>query len=164
VALSTFLSSVTASQPLVAQLLPSNLLDRAGTNDPTFVAAVLEWEARTGSESVQLPFATEQKCWDEPLLNGQQMFVLSAARDQVSKARLIAAAAPHSGAFLHARPCLSLGTRLDDSSLRIAVALRLGAPICAPHACICGGIVDSTGTHGLSCRKICRPIIETQRR
>jgi hypothetical protein len=153
VALSAFLSSVTASQPLVAQFLPSNLLDRAGTNDPTFVAAVLEWEARTGSESVQLPFATEQKCWDEPLLNGQQMFVLSAARDQVSKARLIAAAAPHSGAFLHARPCSSLGTRLDDSSLRIAVALRLGAPICAPHACICGGIVDSTGTHGLSCRK-----------
>jgi hypothetical protein len=82
------------------------------------------------------------------------MFVLSAARDQVGKARLIAAAAPHSGAFLHARPCSSLiGMRLDDSSLRIAVALRLGAPICAPHACICGGIVDSTGTHGLSCRK-----------
>jgi hypothetical protein len=66
VALSAFLSSVTASQPLVAQLLPLNLLDRAGTNDPTFVAAVLVWEARTGSESVQLPFATEQKCWDEP--------------------------------------------------------------------------------------------------
>jgi len=79
--------------------------------------------------------------------------VLSAAPDQAGKARLIAAAAPHSGAFLHARPCSMLGTRLDDSSLRIAVALRLGAPVCSPHTCVCGAAVDSTGRHGLSCRK-----------
>ena len=50
-------------------------------------------------------------------------------------------------------PCSSVGTRLDDSSLRIAVALRLGAPICAPHICVCKAEVDAFGTHGLSCRK-----------
>ena len=44
-------------------------------------------------------------------------------------------------------------TRLDDASLRIAVALRLGTPICAPHKCICGVDVDKSGVHGLSCRK-----------
>jgi hypothetical protein len=153
IALPAFLSSVTASQSLVAQLLPHRLRDMAGTSDPVFTAAVMEWQTRTGSASVQPPFATEQKNWDEPLVSVQEMMVLSAAPDQVSKARLIAASAPHSGAFLHARPCSSLGTRLDNSSLRIAVALRLGAPICAPHVCICGDMVDSTGTHGLSCRK-----------
>jgi len=79
--------------------------------------------------------------------------VLSAAHDQAGKARLIAAAAPHSGAFLHARPCSSLGTRLDNSSLRIVVALRLGATVCLPHVCICGADVDSSGRHGLSCRR-----------
>jgi hypothetical protein len=47
----------------------------------------------------------------------------------------------------------SVGTRLDDSSLRIAIALRLGASVCIPHQCLCGANVDSTGIHGLSCRK-----------
>jgi hypothetical protein len=46
-----------------------------------------------------------------------------------------------------------VGTRLDDTAMRIAVALRLGAPVCIPHRCICGATVDSTGIHGLSCRK-----------
>ena len=36
---------------------------------------------------------------------------------------------------------------------RVAVALRLGAPVCTPHTCICGASVDATGIHGLSCRK-----------
>jgi len=46
-----------------------------------------------------------------------------------------------------------VGTRLDDTSLRIAVSLRLGATICAPHTCVCGQQVDSSGVHGLACRK-----------
>ena len=47
----------------------------------------------------------------------------------------------------------SVGTRLDNSSMCIAVSLRLGAPLCTPHVCICGAAVDSSGVHGLSCRK-----------
>ena len=77
----------------------------------------------------------------------------SAAHDQAGKARLIAADAPRSGAFLNARPCSSLGTRLDNAALRIVVALRLGAPVCLPHVCVCGMAVDSSGRHGLSGRK-----------
>jgi len=40
-----------------------------------------------------------------------------------------------------------------DTWLRIAVSLRQGAPMCAPHTCICGVQVDSPGVHGLACRK-----------
>ena len=29
---------------------------------------------------------------------------------------------------------------------------RLGSDICAPHTCICGQQVESSGTHGLTCR------------
>jgi len=47
----------------------------------------------------------------------------------------------------------SVGTCLDNSSMRIAVSLRLGAPLCTPHDCICGMAVDSNGAHCLSCRK-----------
>ena len=79
--------------------------------------------------------------------------VISAAQTQAGRARLIAAAAPHSGDFLHAIPCSAVGTRLDDTSLRIAVSLRLGATMCAPHTCVCGVEVDCFGIHGLACRK-----------
>ena len=41
----------------------------------------------------------------------------------------------------------------NSFTLRIAIALRLGAPVCAPHECICGELTDELGAHGLSCRK-----------
>ena len=74
-------------------------------------------------------------------------------KTQVGRARLIAAAAPHSDDFLHAIPCSAVGTRLDNTSFRIAVSLRLGATMCAPHTCVCGAEVDCFGIHGLACRK-----------
>ena len=79
--------------------------------------------------------------------------MLSTAQNQVGRARLIVVAAPHSGDFLHVIPCSSVGTRLDDTSLRVAVSLRLDDTICAPHTCVCGQQVDCSGTHGLACRK-----------
>ena len=79
--------------------------------------------------------------------------LLSAAPSQTAKGRLLAATAAYSGVFLNAHPCSSLGTRLDDCTLRIAVSLRLGTPICAPHDCICGASVDSFGSHVRSCHK-----------
>jgi hypothetical protein len=152
-ALPAFLSSVSGANILITQLLPQHLHTVSGTNDPSFIVALNDWHTRADTLPVQPPYPTMQKMWDNPLVKVQEMKVLSAAPDQASKARLIAAAAPHSGAFLSVRPCSSLGTRLDNSSLRIAVALRLGAPVCLPHTCICGAAVDSTGRHGLSCRR-----------
>ena len=70
-----------------------------------------------------------------------------------SQTNLIAAAAPHSGDFLHAIPRSAIGTRLDDTFFRIAVSLRLGATMCAPHTCVCGAQVDCSSIHGLACRK-----------
>ena len=53
--------------------------------------------------------------------------LLDEGSDDVSRARLLAAATKESGAWLHALPVASLGLRMDDDSLRIAVGLRLGA-------------------------------------
>jgi hypothetical protein len=86
-------------------------------------------------------------------VNAQVAIVQSTASDQSGKARQTATAAPHSGTFLHARLCSLLGTRLDNVSLRVAIALRLGAPVCLPHVCVRSASVDSTGRHGLSFRK-----------
>ena len=154
VALPAFLSSVVGSAPLVLQVLPERLHASVGTDDALFVTAVTEWQARCASPSLEPPInATTQKAWDVPLVNASVQRLMSAAPTQAGLARLLAAASPHAGAFLQAVPCSSVGTRLDDTSLRIAIALRLGAPVCVPHTCVCGEAVDTSGTHGLSCRQ-----------
>ena len=46
----------------------------------------------------------------------------------------------------------SLGLRMDNNVIQVAVKLRLSLPLCEPHYCQrCGIEVDSLGTHGLSC-------------
>ena len=102
---------------------------------------------------VSPPYNACQKSWDSPLVAADSATLLTTAPNQVAIARLTAVSAPHAGAFLHVIPIAACGTRLDDQSLRIAIALRLGAPVCAEHRCICGSVVDASGTHGLSCRK-----------
>ena len=46
----------------------------------------------------------------------------------------------------------SIDTLLDPDTLCTAIALRVGANICAPHRCHCGSDVDERGLHGLSCQ------------
>jgi hypothetical protein len=97
--------------------------------------------------------ANQQKQWSQPLQIMAADIVMAAATNPTSRARLIAATAPGSGAFLQTVPMASVGTQLDNCAVRIAVAMRLGATVWVPHPCICGVMVDSTGVHGLSCRK-----------
>jgi hypothetical protein len=92
-----------------------------------------------------------QKEWDTPVIKIQESEVLLSVPNQAGKARLLAAAAPHSGAFLHVRLPSSIGAILDSTTLRIAVALRLSAPVCSSHICGCGFTVDATCS--LSCSK-----------
>ena len=54
------------------------------------------------------------------------------------------------GAWLNCIPCPSTDTMLDNNSLRIGVALRIG--LFAQHRCRCGATVDPHGLHPLSCR------------
>ena len=91
-----------------------------------------------------------QKDWDSIRLQQQQTSLLAAA-DQVSRSRLLAAACPESGQWLHAFPTPALGTHLDADAFRIAIAHRVGAEICQPHRCRCGAQVDRLGLHPLSC-------------
>ena len=152
-ALPAFLSSVNGAADLILQLLPTRLHAVSGSLDPLCVVACLEWQTHYNATIPDRTMAGVQKAWDGPVVSRKREELLLAAQNQAGRARLIAAAAPHSGDFLHAIPCSSVGTRLDDTSMRIAVSLRLGATLCAPHTCVCGQHVDSTGTHGLACRK-----------
>ena len=56
--------------------------------------------------------------------------------------------------MLNTLPVSSLGLRMDDDTIRVAVVLRFGIPLCHPHQCsLCGTEVDNLVTHGLSCRR-----------
>ena len=89
--------------------------------------------------------------WELPIVERNWENMLRVA-DQVCRARLLATAQRESGAWLNALPVSSLGTLLDSESFKVAIALRMGADVCIPHSCRCGGRMDSRGLHGLSCR------------
>ena len=55
--------------------------------------------------------------------------------------------------WLNAVPIPALGLKLDPMSLKVASGLRLGSPLCHPHKCICGEMVEPNGHHGLTCKK-----------
>ena len=97
--------------------------------------------------------ACQERVWDGLSVATSASSLLESARDDADRARLLTCTAKESGAWLQALPISSLGLRLDDSALRIAVGLRLGTAICVAHQCRhCGEEVDCRGTHGLSCR------------
>ena len=80
--------------------------------------------------------------------------LLHNAPNDLARARLLAVSTRESGAWLNALPISSLGLRMDDNTIRVAVGLRLGSSLCSPHTCQhCEAEVDQLGIHGLSCKK-----------
>ena len=100
-----------------------------------------------------LPCSLRQKSWDLPVASLVLQDLIDHAPDLTSRGRLLAVSAPFSGVWLNAVPIPSLGLKLDNESLRISVALRLGVEITMPYTCVCGKAVQGTATHGLDCRK-----------
>lgn len=148
-ALSTFLASATSTQPLQQQLLRNCLV----VPDLHFDNLVTRWTtANQPSPTPSGAAACKQRSWDSPSVDATLASVLASQIDDHSRARLLAASAPHSGDWLHALPLSACGLRLDDEAIRVAVCLRLGINLCDPHKCPCGAQVDSRGTHGLSCK------------
>ena len=76
------------------------------------------------------------------------------SRDEMQRARFLAASCKESGAWLNALPISSLGLHMDDATVRISIGLRLGLPLCRSHTCQhCGAEVSQFTTHGLNYRK-----------
>ena len=147
VALSAFVASLYSVNDLVDAIL--SRMNIAETNE--LVDPVVAWTLR--SESLQLPESkASQKSWDSPLMEISRENLLLVADQFVSRARLLAAARKKSGAWLNALPVPSLGTQLDPETLRVSIALRIGADVCQPHSCRCGRLMDARGLHGLSSR------------
>jgi hypothetical protein len=147
---SAYLGSLFATEPLVRSILPPSMAPL-----PTFLSeATQAWQLLAGAGGVppQGDDSRKQRAWDD-LICRAAFDNLIARPDQVSRARLLASASIYSGSWLHTLPCRNLGLALSDREFRVAVGLRLGAPLVRPHTCVCGADVDSLGHHGLSCRR-----------
>ncbi len=145
-----FISSLVATKDLVGSILSSQ---PEMSTDEDLAEAINEWRRNTGTEEEpQDTSRSKQKAWDTISSKRTQASLLSNA-DQRDKARLLAAARPESGVWLHAIPSPPLGTYLDTGTVRIAVAIRVGAPVCHPHTCKCGAPMDPQGHHALSCSR-----------
>ena len=150
VAPSAFLASTAGVEVLGSSILPQG---RVPPSDGLIDTALASWRNQGGVNPPSGSDAQIQKCWDQPLIKATSDSLLQAAGDDHTKARLLASLAPHAGDWLNAPPISSVGLRLTNEALRVAVGLRLGATICSPHDCRCSAPVDARGYHGLSCMR-----------
>ncbi|CAM1323772.1 Uncharacterised protein r2_g3246 [Pycnogonum litorale] len=111
--------------------------------------AVGLWKLKSEQDVPPESLKAVQRAWaiDRPHL---QLPFTRSCRSEAC-ARLLAASTKESGAWLHALPAASLGFLMDNNCTRICVGLRLGIPLCEPHTCHCGQLVDKFGHHGLAC-------------
>ena len=122
-------------------------------DDLSIPEAEAAWFDLSGCDKPATESAHIQRAWDRSIARQCEISISSQAGTDVDKARLLAASTPHSADWLSAPPIASVGLRLADEEVRIAVAHRLGCKACEPHDCGCGEPVDARGLHGLACRR-----------
>ena len=149
IALPSFISSLHCCRVLLSRLLPASF-DKSVPDERE--SAVSEWRKIAGDKDVpQDEACCWQRSWDTPLAENKRDTLLLAS-NQFGRARLLGAATSESGAWLRALPSASLGTLLDNHTVRIAVSLRVGADVSYQYVCKCGELSDTKGHHALTCR------------
>jgi hypothetical protein len=148
-ALPAFLASVASVTELIESILPEEMVP---FTDPSMEKGVTLWKKFTKCDPPAGNTCKFQREWELPLVQSHSKMLFDSATTIENKARLLGVIGNKSGAWLNALPSPMLGTLLNNDSFRIAIALRIGAPICCPHTCQCGAMVNIYGTHGLSCR------------
>ena len=147
---SAYLASAAGSSYIVRSLLPTHLSD---LHYPFHEEVLQLWRGYHNQEPPESTSTTQQNLWDSHVTEGSFQTLLRNA-DAKSSAQLLAAWEKETGSWFTAPPISSVGLRLDNEVVRVAVGLRLGSPLCIEHHCQhCGQIVDTSGTHGLSCRR-----------
>jgi len=68
-------------------------------------------------------------------------------------ASFLAASSLHSGSWIFVLPITSCSLRLDDDVMRTTVTLIVGLPLCVPHPCRCGSLVDAHRLHSFVCKR-----------
>ena len=140
VAPSAFLASTHSTAELVDAILPPRFRSHPA---PHLDEAQSRWSAGQDCQPPKGIAACRQKSWDYARTSLTAQRLLDEAENDEERSRLLAVSTRESGAWL----------RMDDDTVRVAVGLRLGAPVCGPHRCQhCSAEVNALGRHALSCR------------
>ena len=148
IALPCFLSSMYEVSDLVDNLLSEPYRQI----DPVLLKAESLWCEQYG-ELPEEQLRNIQKIWESNEIMSKIESISSSLEKEIDIARFKANSVRESGAWLHALPSPQLGTHLSNDEFRVALSLRLGAPLVRPHVCVCGEKVNQYGHHGLSCSK-----------
>jgi len=127
---SAFLASAASTLELQQSILPPSIQTLPDKSTET---AEISWAALSGVSKPTGQQCCIQKAWDGPVSANQLSCIFSRTSSDTDKARLLAASSPHTGDWLHAPPIASVGLRLSDEAVRVAVAHRLGCKACEPH-------------------------------
>jgi len=127
---SAYLASAVSTEELTTSLLLSRM---HGAVDSDIATAKSAWSQLATSPSTTSiapsPAWAVQRVWDNQCCEFQADQLLDAAVDDDKRARYLVSRAPGSGDWLHTLPLSSIGLKMDNATVRIAVGLRLGAPI-----------------------------------
>ena len=93
------------------------------------------WKSLSHAEIPPEPASRFQKVWDTVASTSVYNDILTRCPGDADQARLKAANSSHAGEWLNAPPIASVGLRLSDEEIRVAVGYRLGSSICQPHQC-----------------------------
>ena len=155
--LPAYASSLSATRHLVSQIL-QDVLECCPTSE---VDPVAERWTDLGHKLITTDKKPFQRYWSSAV-HESQFRCINAGAPPSRLVRILTAAKGNSGDRISAKPNRSSWTRLDDETLRIIVALRVGLNVCLEHHCRCGATIQSDGPHPLSCRR-CRSISATLR-
>ena len=148
---SAFLVSVASTFSLQNDILAGSILS---FEDKYTSDAILSWNSLSHVEIPPKPANRFQNVWDTVASTSVYNDILTRCPGDVDQARLKAANSRHAGDWINDPPIASVGLRLSDEEIRVAVGYRLGSSICQPHQCACGFFFDARGLHGLSCKRV----------
>ena len=145
--LPAYASSISATRQLVGQIL-QDVFESCPTSE---VDSVAERWTELGHEPIATDKKPFQRYWSSAVHDALfRSLIAGAPRSRI--VRILTAAQGHSGDWINAYPIAQVGTRLDDETLRISVALRVGLNVFLAHRCRYGATVQSDVLHRLSCR------------
>jgi len=98
----------------------------------------IKLEINITSERLVHPQSISQRAWDTAVTKQTFQSLLDTSTKQYHRARLLAAAAAHSGDWLSAVPITACGLHLSDEAVRVAVGLWLGTKLGQAYQCISG--------------------------
>jgi len=143
-----FLDSAAGTRTSQAQILRNSL-----ATDEDMSGPLNHWLSLSGLPAGDFLPVDSQRVFNSVVVCHIFKSLVNNRTTQYHRARLLASAAAHSGDWLHAVPISACGLLLSDEAISVAVGLRLDSELCQPYYCICGALVDTCGSHALSCKR-----------